>query len=72
MKECFGIGLGAHFEESVEKTHTRRECHACEDFERCYQATLIRELIALRREIRTAARGVRNSLGGSHRDFPFG
>ena len=35
MKECFGIGLGAFFEENVEHLNTREECHGCEDFDRC-------------------------------------
>ena len=38
MKDCFGIGLGAFFEENVEHINTREDCHACEDFDRCAKA----------------------------------
>lgn len=72
MKECFGIGLGANFEEGVEPINTREDCHGCEDFDRCYKAMLIKQLVGLKREIRTGVRGIRNSLGGSHREHPFG
>ena len=61
MKQCFGIGLGAFFEEGVEKINTREECHGCEDFERCYQMMLIKQLTSLRQEIRSGVRGIRNS-----------
>ncbi|NUP88493.1 MAG: hypothetical protein HUU25_01585 [Candidatus Sumerlaeia bacterium] len=72
MKQCFGVGLGAFFEEGVERLNTREECHGCEDFDRCFRAMLIKQLIGIRTEIKQGVRGIRNSLGGSHREFPFG
>lgn len=72
MKPCFGTGLGAFFEEGVERINTIEECHGCEDFDRCFRAMMIKQLIGIRHEIKTGVRGIRNSLGGSHREYPFG
>jgi hypothetical protein len=72
MKECFGIGFGGHFEEGVEKINSREDCYACEDFDRCCKAMMIKQLIGIRQEIKSGVRGIRNSLGGSHREYPFG
>ncbi len=72
MKPCFGIGFGAFFEEGVEKANTIEECHGCEDYDRCHKAMMIKQLIGLRQELRAGVRGIRNSLGGSHREHPFG
>jgi len=73
MKDCFGICFGGLVSEELAFDEQKRaECHLCQDFEDCYKITAIRSEQQNRSEIRRGVRGVRNSLGGSHREFPFG
>jgi hypothetical protein len=59
-------------EDKVSGDDERRRCYDCEDFEKCYKMSLIKAIYALKVEIRSGVRGLRNSLGGSHSDFPLG
>ncbi len=72
MKECFGVRFGHFFEDKVSDYEERSQCYQCEDFEKCYKFSLIKALYGLRMEMRNGVRGIRNSLGGSHSEFPFG
>jgi hypothetical protein len=72
MRECFGVHFGYFMEDKVSSYDERKQCYECEDFDKCYKISLIRSLQALKVEIRTGVRGLRNSLGGSHSDFPLG
>lgn len=71
MKDCFGMQLGFFREGMVPEIEEREKCLNCEDFDRCFKYSLVLAIHNLRYEIRTGVRGIRNSLGGSHSDFPF-
>jgi len=72
MKDCFGVHLGWFGEDNCSDVAAREKCHACEDYDACYKMMSIRMLNALRLELRAGVRNLRNSLGGSHSEFPFG
>ena len=73
MKECFGIQFGGLVsEELVHDESKRAECLLCQDFDACYKISVVKNLLQNRGEIRKGVRNLRNSLGGSHREFPFG
>jgi len=72
MKECFGIHFGFFFEDHIGDAQAIRKCYECEDFEKCYKVALIQSLKSLKMEIRQGVRNLRNSMGGSHSEFPFG
>jgi len=73
MKECFGMQFGGLVsEELVHDEAKRQECLFCQDFEACFKVTYIRNLQQNRGEVKRGVRGIRNSLGGSHRENPFG
>jgi hypothetical protein len=72
MKDCFGVHLGWFGEDNFSNVADRQRCYECSDFEACYKMMTIRVLNGLRLEIRSGVRGLRNSLGGSHSEFPFG
>lgn len=72
MKDCFGVQLGWFGENNFSDVESRRKCFECEDFNMCWQMMVVRSLNALRIEMRSGVRGLRNSLGGSHSEFPFG
>lgn len=72
MKECFGVNFGFLWEDRVQSADEHKKCYECEDFEKCFKVALIRSLQAIKLEIRHGVRGIRNSLGGSHSEFPFG
>jgi len=72
MKECFGTRFGFFFEDRIDQDEVREKCYNCEDFEKCYKVALIQNLKSLKLEIRQGVRNLRNSIGGSHSEFPFG
>ena len=72
MKEYFGVNFGFFFEDNIADEAERRKCYECEDFEKCFKVSLIQCLKSLKLEIRRGVRNLRNSLGGSHSEFPFG
>jgi hypothetical protein len=72
MKDCFGVHLGWFGEDNFSDVSARRKCYECEDFEACSRMMLVRTINGLRLEMRAGVRGLRNSLGGSHSEFPFG
>lgn len=72
MKDCFGVHLGWFGEDNFSDVESRRKCYECEDYEACWKMMTIRSLNGLKLEIRSGVRGLRNSLGGSHSEFPFG
>ncbi|HPB32731.1 MAG TPA: hypothetical protein PLB62_14870 [Candidatus Sumerlaeota bacterium] len=72
MKECFGISFGFFFEDHPAQDEVREKCYSCEDFEKCFKVSLIQNMKALKLEIRSGVRNLRNSMGGSHSEFPFG
>ena len=72
MKECFGMHFGFFFEDHIGEEEVRAKCYSCEDFDKCYKVALIQTLKSLKFEIRQGVRNLRNSLGGSHSEFPFG
>ena len=72
MKDCFGIHFGFMFEDKVTQKEDRSKCYNCDDFDKCFKIALIRSLEGIKVEIRNGVRGLRNSLGGSHKEFPFG
>ena len=72
MKECFGLSFGFLWEDRVQSEDEREKCYRCDDFERCFKIALVRSLKALRLEMHKGVRGIRNSLGGSHSEHPFG
>jgi hypothetical protein len=72
MRECFGIQFGYFMEDKVSTFEERKRCYNCEDFDKCFKISLIKALYSLKVEMRTGVRGIRNSLGGSHSDFPLG
>jgi len=72
MKDCFGVHLGWFGEDNFSDEVSRLKCFECEDYDACYKMMLIRMLNGLRLEMRSGVRGLRNSLGGSHSEIPFG
>ena len=72
MKECFGTQFGFFFEDRIDDNQVREKCYECEDFDKCFKLALIKSLKGLRLEIRHGVRNLRNSMGGSHSEFPFG
>lgn len=72
MKECFGQSFGWFDDMGMSSYEDRDKCFHCELYDRCYQMSLVRQLHVLKFEIRNGVRGIRNSLGGSHSDYPFG
>ena len=72
MKECFGMRFGFFFEEHINEEEVRKKCYSCEDFDKCYKMAMIQCLKGLKLEIRQGVRNLRNSLGGSHSEFPLG
>ena len=72
MKECFGVNFGFFFEDQVSDPTQLQKCYECEDFEKCFKVALIQNIRSLKYEIRRGVRNLRNSLGGSHSEFPFG
>ena len=61
----------AHILSSIKRVHPQ-VIPNCEDFDKCFKVALVRNLQALKLEIRKSVRGIRNSIGGSHSEFPFG
>ncbi len=72
MKDCFGVHLGWFGEDNFSDVESRRKCYECEDFDACSKMMVVRMINGLRIEMRTGVRNLRNSLGGSHSEFPFG
>jgi hypothetical protein len=72
MKECFGLNFGYFFEDRPGDEELRKKCYECEDYDKCYKLTMIQCLKSLKLEIRQGVRNLRNSMGGSHSEFPFG
>ena len=72
MKECFGLHFGFIGGDTVIPEDEREKCYKCEDFDRCYKVAMVRSLNNLKIEIRTGVRKLRNSMGGSHKEYPFG
>jgi hypothetical protein len=72
MKDCFGVHLGWFGEDNFSDIAARRKCFECEDYDACCKMMLVRSINGLRLEMRSGVRGLRNSLGGSHSEFPFG
>jgi len=72
MKDCFGVHMGWFGEDNFSDTSARRTCYDCEDFDSCWKMMMVRSINGLRVEMRSGVRGIRNSLGGSHSEFPFG
>jgi len=72
MKDCFGIHLGWLGDDNYSDVESRRKCYECDEFEPCWKMAIIRSINGLRLEMRSGVRGLRNSLGGSHSEFPFG
>jgi len=72
MKECFGVHLGWFGEDGFSDVAARQRCYQCEDYDACWKMMVIRMINSLRLEVRSGVRGLRNSLGGSHSEFPFG
>lgn len=72
MKECFGRNFGFFFEDRTTDPEKIKQCYECEDFDRCYKIAQIQNIRSLKLEIRQGVRNLRNSLGGSHSEFPFG
>jgi len=72
MKECFGTHLGWFGEDNFSDVQARLKCYECEDYDACWKMMLVRMVNSLRLEMRSGVRGLRNSLGGSHSEFPFG
>ena len=71
MPECFGLNFGWFDNIGVPEYEKRELCFHCPHYERCYQMAAIGEMRHLRAEIRTGVRGLRNSLGGSHSEYPL-
>lgn len=72
MKECFGTRFGFFFEDYITDDQAVKKCYECEDFDKCFKIALIQNLKSLKLEIRSGVRNLRNSMGGSHSEFPFG
>ena len=72
MKSCFGTHFGFFFEDHIVDEQAMKKCYECEDFEKCFKMSLIQSLKGLKMEIRQGVRNLRNSMGGSHSEFPFG
>jgi hypothetical protein len=72
MKDCFGIHLGWFSENNYSDVPDRLICYECEDYDACWKMVMVRMMHSLRLEMRSGVRGIRNSLGGSHSEFPFG
>ena len=72
MKECFGVHFGWFGEDNFSDVAARGRCYKCEDYDECWRMMVVRMINGVRLEIRSGVRGLRNSLGGSHSEFPFG
>ncbi len=71
MRDCFGLSFGWFDEISVPDYEKREQCFTCPQYDRCFQMALVKEIRQLRYDIRTGVRGLRNSLGGSHSEYPL-
>ncbi|MBN1515562.1 hypothetical protein JXA32_03225 [Candidatus Sumerlaeota bacterium] len=72
MPECFGISFGWFDDFGTSEHEDREKCFHCPQFEPCWKMSMVRSLHNLRYEMRRGVRGLRNSLGGSHSENPFG
>lgn len=71
MKDCFGITFGFFERGMAGSIEDRQKCYDCPDFDKCFKLSLIQTLTSIKLEIRSGAAGIKNSIGGSHADFPF-
>jgi hypothetical protein len=71
MKDCFGMNFGFFFGDKTDY-EKRKICYGCKDFDMCFKIALVQNINSLKLEIRQGVRNLRNSLGGSHSEFPFG
>ena len=66
LPHCFGFQMGWMMEDGIADPDVTRGCYDCFAFERCTRISSVRSLQLIRFEIRRAAQGMRDSLGGSH------
>jgi|GEM_PF-550738 len=71
VADCFGVGLASLNKDQL-STKDRMRCYHCSEFERCFQVMLIKSINDLRFEIKESSNRLKNALGGSHSNFPFG